>query len=100
MGYEYKQPVTNVAENVPTPSPDDIQAALDLIEENATLRNHPRVQALIKTNFVTESGRQLDPGNFLSRVLSLVEQDAQGESYEVKVERALQAMAVDSSPTR
>jgi len=86
-------------QNIPTPSPEDIQAALELIEEDQELRSHPRVTALIESDFVTENGRQLDPGNFLAAVKEALAKERPSEetgSYQERIDRVMSAMVVHS----
>lgn len=90
-------------QEIATPSPDDIEAALALIDEDHELKNHPRVQALISTDFVTEDGRQLDPGNFLAAVkeaLSREPETESTESYEARIARIMDAMVTHSNLTQ
>ncbi len=57
----------------PSVTPEDIEAAIELIKERPELRDNPRVKALVEREFVTEDGRQLDPGEFLSKMLDHLE---------------------------
>lgn len=95
MGIESHITHGTPAENVPTPTQEDINAALELIAENDELKNHPRVQQLIASNFITEDGRQLDPGNFLSRVLGSLDKSnmMSPEEYSKRVNEAFATFA-------
>lgn len=84
------------------PTAEDIQAALELIKEDPTLMAHPRVQALVETDFITADGRQLDPGNFLAAVKEALEKEVQTEQtepYEVRVARIMDSLVVHGEGT-
>lgn len=102
MGFEITNTETSKVEITPTPSQEDIIAALDLIEENPTLRNHPAVLKLIENNFITDDGRQLDPGNYLSDVLAKVNESMNTESAETtmqRIDRIMNSIVVHSAGT-
>ncbi len=69
---EFMSPEKNPLENN-KPSQADLNSARDLIEENPLLRDNPRVQMLSDNDFVTENGRQLDPGDFIASMLDYIE---------------------------
>lgn len=108
MGFEFDQRVpTSETEKavIPAPSEEDITAALELIDENQTLRNHPGVLRLIETNFVTPSGEQLDPGDYLSKVLTMIKERDQaanesGEAQQDRITRILNSLATHDEGTR
>ncbi|PIZ54516.1 hypothetical protein COY24_03515 [Candidatus Uhrbacteria bacterium CG_4_10_14_0_2_um_filter_41_21] len=93
-----------VISKTPTPSQEDIESALELISEDEVLKSNPRVLKLVETGFITEDGRQLDPGNFLTAVKEalanepLIEEKT--EMYEDRVNRIMNAMVVHSNSTR
>ena len=86
-------------ESVPVPSEADFEAAQQLVEENELLRNNPRVQMLVENDFVTEEGRQLDPGNFLHSMLAYLESqqaDVTQEQLSAAVDRKVEEGIVHS----
>lgn len=88
---------------IPTPTPEDIKAALELIEEDEDLSQHPRVKALIARDFITEDNIQLDPGNFLVAVKNALAREQiteTPEAYSDRIERIMSAMVTHSQPTR
>lgn len=82
-----------------TPTLEDLDAAKGLIEENEILKNHPRVQMLLENNFITEEGRQLDPGNFLASMLEYLSKNNDPSETEFNAVVAEQ-MVVHSKGTR
>lgn len=51
------------------------EAANQLIAENELLRNNPRIKALQENDFITEDGRELDPGDFIAKMLNYLESE-------------------------
>ena len=74
----------------PVPTQEDLQAADQLIAENELLAQNPRVQMLKENNFVTEDGRQLDAGNFLSAMLDYIETQEAGSLTEEDISAAVE----------
>jgi hypothetical protein len=86
----------------PEVTQDDIEAALKLIDERPELKENARVQALIARDFVTEDGRQLDPGDFLNSMLQsleVIDNEPEPLSATERMKRIEEAMVVHSRPT-
>lgn len=76
------------------PTIADLQAADELIAENAILAGNPRVKYLQENNFVTEEGRQLDAGDFLSAMLNFLQ--TQGvDATTADLDQALDSLLVN-----
>lgn len=75
----------------------DIEAANQLVAENKLLKDSPRVKALMENDYVTEDGRQLDPGEFISKMLKFIESQ-DGVDQTVLGSMVEQTMAVHSTP--
>ena len=75
-------------------------AARELIEENELLRDNPRVKALEENNFLTEDGRELDPGNFLAAMIDFIgAQETGAVSREDIAEAVERNMVLHSRPS-
>lgn len=85
---------------IPQPTSEDLQIAEDLINEDEVLRKNERVKQLLENEFVTEDGRQLDPGNFLAAMLDFIKTQS-GSVTDEQLDAELETqMVVHSRPTR
>ena len=87
-------------------SPEDIQAAQELIEENSELSNNPRVKMLLENDFTLEGGSPVDAGDFLAAMINyLSKTGTTKESPSSGLDAALDeftagVMVVHSRPTQ
>lgn len=78
-------------------SEEAMQAARELIEENEMLNNNSRVKALSDNNFITEDGRELDPGNFIAAMLNYIESQETGTATTEEISSAVDRYTVDKN---
>lgn len=73
-------------------SESSFAAAQQLISENSVLANNPRVQKLAENDFVTEDGIELDPGNFLAKMLEFISMQDGGVISPEEVSQAVETV--------
>lgn len=78
-------------------SDEALEAAKELVAENKLLSENPRVQALMANEFITEDGRELDPGNFLASMLNYIESQEPGTVTNEDIAEAIERNLVQHS---
>ena len=72
---EESQPGESTTEKIDR-SPEAFEAARELAAEHPLLKHNAALNKLFENNFVTPSGKELDPGNFLAEMLAYLEGSA------------------------